>query len=879
MQGSGGGHAQGATVAAAARRRRLLGALLALTLSGAACVPSAPLVVSPPVFGAGTARFEIALGPGYVAGSLSLWLDGRPERSFQVAGGVAQLETEVASGPHVLAAIAHFDRGDAIVLRSAAVDFEAPAGASPLVTSQPAAGAAEVARSEWAFLEFAEPLPAGVAESFELRCDGVPHDVDASALSPSRVAANPVGELPAGAACELAWRGRTGRRTLAFSTAAAGPPAVALYDRGDPSRLAPYPDDFYRLDPATCAEGDFQVPLPDRESDVVNLVGALLSEVNQLDGFSPIGHFVLEFSDSVDPASLPATPAESLEPSASVGLFDLDPTSPTYARRVPFRMEARDDVTALGLESRTALVFPSIPLEPGRSYGFVVTRRALVDPGRPLDPSPAFAAALAPPAVGEDAAVTCTRSVLAPLLATVEQDAVPPIPRDDIAIALRVTIRTTDDLPRDMLRVRDLVAASPLPAFSIDDVVAESDPASPVAAVVTGSWEKPDFRDGTGCARNQVGANFARDAAGDVVVSRTCSVPFTLALPRSAESAPAPIVFYQHGNPGNAEDEVPSQARRFLGDAGFAVIGFTDILNRELSPGATSPEAAILAQVLALLTDLLDNSKVPDYWAETNAEQIAFLRLIQALSSLDVLPVGAPDGQPDLDLAAPLAYMGISQGANHAPAFLPYAPELRSAALVAGGSRLVEVLLHQQAATFLENFPLLFPHFAPVDLWVGLALFQAAYDRQDAHNHGRFLYRQPLVVDGTTRKPSVLLVEGLDDSLVPNHASESLAWQLGPIPLLEPVQRDVPFLAKVSGPVVANVDAETTAAFYQYVPLDVPGIDPTPGCIPPAVSETTAHEGHYCAQSAAESRHQRVVFFQSALVDPAPTIIDPLESP
>jgi hypothetical protein len=84
----------------------------------------------------------------------------------------------------------------------------------------------------------------------------------------------------------------------------------------------------------------------------------------------------------------------------------------------------------------------------------------------------------------------------------------------------------------------------------------------------------------------------------------------------------------------------------------------------------------------------------------------------------------------------------------------------------------------------------------------------------------------------------------------------------------------VSFLDTITGPVTANIDADTTAAFYQYVPVGVDGIDPTPGCT--ILSPTSQVEGHYCAQGAAESEHQRVVFFQTALTDPVPTIIDPL---
>jgi hypothetical protein len=248
--------------------------------------------------------------------------------------------------------------------------------------------------------------------------------------------------------------------------------------------------------------------------------------------------------------------------------------------------------------------------------------------------------------------------------------------------------------------------------------------------------------------------------------------------------------------------------------------------------------------------------------------------MIEGLGALDVLPIGEPDGVPDLDPGRPLTYVGISQGANYAPGVLPYAPELRAAAVMVGGARLAEVLIHQQPGAFLEQLGAFYPNMTPADIWTALALFQTIYDNQDEHNHARFIYRSPLVIAGETRKASVLLVEGLNDTLVPNHATESLAWAMGPLPHLLPVQRAVPFLDTASGPVVANVDAETTAAFYQYVPVGVPGIDPTPGCV--VLAPRNAMEGHYCAQGAAESERQRVVFFQTALTETAPTIIDPL---
>jgi len=363
-----------------------------------------------------------------------------------------------------------------------------------------------------------------------------------------------------------------------------------------------------------------------------------------------------------------------------------------------------------------------------------------------------------------------------------------------------------------------------------------------------------------------------RDVGGAPLQTLIKALPFTLALPAAALAGPVPIVMYQHGNPGSSEAEVPSAARRSLAGEGFAVIGFTDTLNRELSAGITDRDQAILAQVAPVLQGILAHAKVPDFWAETRAEQLAFLRLMDGLGGLDVLPLGAPDGVADLDPTLPRGYLGISEGANNGPGIVPYAPEIRAAALVAGGARLGEVLMYQSADLFLTVLGAAFPSLTPTELWTGVSLFQHIYDGQDAHNHARFIYRAPVSAGGTTRKASLLLIEGLNDTLVPNHATDSLAWGLLPLPHLSPVQRAVPFLDVVSGPLTANVDAETTAGFFQYVPTGVPGIDPTPGCA--VLVPSSASEGHYCAQGAAESFRQRAVFFKSALTG-VPTIIDP----
>jgi hypothetical protein len=345
----------------------------------------------------------------------------------------------------------------------------------------------------------------------------------------------------------------------------------------------------------------------------------------------------------------------------------------------------------------------------------------------------------------------------------------------------------------------------------------------------------------------------------------------------AARDAPVPVVVYQHGNPGS-DAEVLRYARRSLAAAGFAVIGFTDPLNREVSPPGPPAEQLAHRQIVDILLRLLATRRLPDYFVQAVGEQLALLRALEQLAAPRRFTARRDEQSQELhglDLSRSVAYLGISEGAHHGSLLLPYAPEIRAAVLVGAGRRFGEVLIHQQSEQLAGPLAFLgFRDLSASDLWVVLALVQLLLDPQDPHNHARFLYREPLELNGTLRRASLLLVEGLEDSLVPNHATEALAAALGPLPQLAPVARAVTGLAALPAPIQANVDPRTSAALVQYVPQGVEGIAPTPGCSSPPLSESSAAEGHYCAQSAAEAVRLRDAFFRSALRDAAPRIGD-----
>lgn len=719
----------------------------------------------------------------------------------------------------------------------------------PLVASGPTPGSAgaPVARSAWMRIEFGGPVTSPRSlRRILAACDDGYVATRVRLLDERTAIVRPAGDWPAGSTCRI-WLGtETGTGLVEFETRPAAAPFSVVYDRRDRDRPLPFPDDFFlAADPGTETGWRPAVALPATEGTAGTLLRnmAAVAEAGA-DGWSPIGPISVELGAAPDPASLPLDRAASLDPLSSIALVDMTPGSAHYGERVPFKLVPRSDTFAPEPPSHDLVLFPGIALEPRGTYGLVVTDRVLDGNGEPLARSGFADAVLAPPKPGEASEVAAARPLAEDVLAAAAALSPVPVLRDDVVLAVRISIRSTAHFTDDLLAMRQDVLATP-PNVQIGSV----DPgAGSVAALVTGTFDVPDW---------VPGIYLERGADGLPAPTGIQSVPFVLALPAAAATeGRAPLVMYQHGSPGSAEAEVPNAARRFLAEAGFAVGGFTDPPNR-IAPTSEELTFAILANVLL-------NGESPDWYVQTYGEQMAFLRALQSLGDLDLLPLGAPDGVPDLDPSA-IVYEGISYGSNHGQAFLAYAPDIRAAGMVVGAVRFAELLEHQDRTLPLGGDPLIaeiLPSFltgvrAP-DFWMGLALFAMTYDRQDPHNHARFLYRDPVPIDGTTRKASLLVVEGIDDGFTSNNSTRSLARQLGGIPQLVPPVVDVPDLPKRAGPIQGNVDPDTTAAMVQFAPAGS-GLPPTPGC-------ETQFEGHYCAQSAPSARAQRVRFYQSALL-------------
>ena len=790
-------------------------------------------------------------------------VDGADVSAAFAAAGAGRIAGSIplpAPGAHVLtvsqgrASVA----GQPLVWLSFGQRFAVPAAAPPLLRADPAPVAGAIPRTAWLRLAFDGDLTSAMQDGFgfALECGGAQLSRKTYTVSSRSLLLDPQPGLPAGASCRAVWRDASGVAEHRFSVAAGTPGASAhpLYDRENPLSLAPFPDDWWTRADATAATGrrlSFEGPSFGDTRDAI--LAGISASLAPLDGWSPIGPIVLAFSHAVETAALPADEAASEDPFAPIALLDMDPASSDYGARVPYTAEVRNDPAPDATIDHLVVIYPAVTLRPGGQYAVVVTRRLAEagDPGNPFAPSDFFARVAAPAIAGESAATARARGSAGPVLDFLASVPAVPIARDDVALALRISTRSSLRDASDLVAMKENALAAPPPPVTVTSAA----PTSKRALVVKGTLALPDYLE-----QPDAGVLHRDPATGRPQPWRTESVPFVMSLPQQALAGPVPVVVYQHGSPGSP-NEVLGSANEFLDDAGYAIVGIQDVANRRYGADST-------VQTVAILLNLMSFGRLPLAELQTHADMLSLLRALGGIAARDWLPAGAPDGRAEID-ASRVLFRGISFGSHHSLGFLPLAPEVTAAVSVVGAGRYYENTIHQiDFFGIIGSIQQFVPALRPVELIVGLAAIQNDEDRQDPHLLARHLYRERLAIAGipaSARPPSLLWLEGIGDHLVSNNGTRAAARELG-IPQVGHARRETPVLEHVPAPLSGNVSATRTAGHYQYEPAE------TPSC------RDVFHqlEGHYCAQVSLEAQQQILRFFSTALAGGAPEIIDPL---
>jgi dienelactone hydrolase len=603
----------------------------------------------------------------------------------------------------------------------------------------------------------------------------------------------------------------------------------------------PFPDDLYLDDGGHIALGAIPGEEQAAPESFPDSIRAALSE---LSGFSTVAPIYFFFAPrSLDPDSLPRTPAESAREDSPVFLVEIDSASPTQFRRIPVRAHWNAEAGQLALRPDDGHV-----LVPGRRYAAVVTSAVRDDEGAPIGPSARFRAIRDAASRPSDPIDGEAHDQYEPVLYTLASAG---IPRESVAGLAVFTVQAVAPTLRD---ARALLREGDAPTVALDAVLsgAELDAllGTPeladtpgvdvpggvahrhIAWLVQGRFPSPSL------LSEDEGAHgaFSRDAGGRLEVKRVSDVPFTLTLP-SGDLSSLRVVVFQHGL--GAERSEMFAVADALATAGWATIaidipfhgmraqgavvdvghrfgdgegpdGFGDRRGNDVNLeylGVLDAEGPLPAFHPVYVRDVLRQSVVD------------LMMLVRVLREGDWSSLHAMTALSTVGFASePLGFIGVSLGGIVGAIFVASEPEIGAAVLnVTGGdlSRLVE-----SSAAFSDLFlTLLFPRLGiqdvdpvayPPSFHPELALFQTLLDAGDSMSFA------PALAAG---QAELLFQMAEDDEVVPNRATEALARAVGgAIVGADPVHTD---LTRLEAPLTGNVEVmarRVTRGLYRFSP-------------------------------------------------------------
>jgi hypothetical protein len=513
-----------------------------------------------------------------------------------------------------------------------------------------------------------------------------------------------------------------------------------------------------------------------------------------LDGFSPVAAGFVRFTRGLDPATLPQTPTEALDPGAAAQLIDIDPASLEHGQRKLVSLHWQGPSGVYWNENTLAFM-PTFgfPLRPHTRYAFVVTSAVKAEGGHAVGRSADLDAVLGL-ASGSEAATLAGQS-LSDSIAELEAAG---IPRSSV---VHLTVFTTADPMKELLLIRDsLSGLVPPPAadpnkWALLQSTADFDE-------YTGEYgPSPNFQHGTiPFYSNGDGGGFLFEN-GAPVVADTFTLRFSLAVPNPTRCPEPPsgypTVLYAHGTGGDYQSDIQDGTAAALAQRCLATLGI-DQLFHGTRPGAPA------AGNLTLLELLFFNFQNVDA-ARTNARQSAIdemqrARLVRE-SQLSVPASVAVGGQAVHFDPNQALFFGHSQGSLGGALFLAADSGVRGGVLSGASAVLTITLLEKTSPSpsladlVKEQLLDLSPEESKEvnDFHPALSLLQSVVDVVDPINGARLVITEPRA--GFPPK-SIYLTEGVNpdgsgDTFAPPHGIEANALALG-LPLQLPGQHPLP---------------------------------------------------------------------------------------
>lgn len=629
------------------------------------------------------------------------------------------------------------------------------------------------------------------------------------------------------------------------------PPIEAIYGAPAETMLTPYPSNRYALpDPSAPTGLRVSISAETTADPIASSFGSVGEQLNEMDGFSTSGGVIAMFTGPIDIRGITTDPLadppvvdaprdadDYKRPGAPFVLINVDPSSQARGEAhglVPRVWEQAKD-SYYTSDEFTLIAQPATPLLPGTRYAFAVTHGLKAKNGGEVRRSAEMDRLLR--GEGDDPYTTEVQDAL------VEMEASPAgVARDDIVL---FTVFTTASILTPTIAMAKAARASAAPAllepWSVETPI-EGDGRVRFRAV----YEAPDYR------RPAPNGQWLVEG-GAPVAQKKVGLEVFLAFADGTKSGPRPVVIYGHGLGGD-KDGCWGTAQR-LADINAAVIA----IDSPEHGSRSADETNVLSSTFAFFgidpgTQDFDIRRARDNFRQMASDQLELVRFLGSLGSLDLLPPGAPDGVPDLDVSRAL-YIGHSFGSVQGPAIFALAPEIKQAVWNVGGDGLTTLLRDSGTFSILVN-ALRPPGTSDGAVARFFAVTQAIVDPGDPLNYARFGTLEPLEGAPMWAPRDVLLQEVIDDHIVPNSTSEALARAAG-LELIDAI-RPISGVKSVAAPVTSNLPSGSTGAVSQFDRMD--------GSVPASHGELIF---------AAEARAQYVEFFKTGLSAPRATAVAP----
>lgn len=628
----------------------------------------------------------------------------------------------------------------------------------------------------------------------------------------------------AGAPASPASPGPSGGEVVPFR-----PPASGFPRFGD----VPFPSDLW-LDERG------QVAAVEGLERVVGKISVAQQGLASLDGFGRSTGAMFFVDAAIDGATLPRRWADA-QGAESVFLVDVDETSvrrgtryPAYARHLP-------SLGILSVIPATGVVLP-----PGVRHAAVVTSKVKTAAGKALVADETLAR-IASGERGTKAGKLFGEALDALVTAGAVRS------REEVAsLAVFTTSRRALELPA----LRERLRAEPAPSLLLDAASA-----APYTAAIFGrlsspsldSWlgmpekdeagrEWPGSDNPGGVAHDAIGAvasgafvapsfldpssrHFERDDAGSYrLADAGAKIPVTVVIPREPPPEGGyPVVIHGHGL-SNDRGSIFYKANE-LARAGFVVVGIDDVEHgargkkadeRSNYPGSfEGPDGIPDKQEFpaSFFANFQDFVAVRDNFRQTVLDQTSLVRLVQS-EALDLTPLSAACGFVPRLAPSRIYWSGGSLGGIMGTMTIAIEPEIRAAALHVPGAGFVQFITTGSAKLaplvgLVVKGAVGVAGDEPLDEFHPLAqIFGAVTEAGDPIAYAPHVLRDPLA----GRSPLPLLVTyAAGDEVMPNLATQALVRALG-LPLVGAERAEMPGVALVPAPVVANLSGVTGAA-------------------------------------------------------------------